>query len=549
MNRMKYIEIIIIVLVLSIAIISGYLLFGSNKEEIVFYLIGDKQIFIEAGFQYEEPGFVATNSKNEDLSQYVRIDNFVNSQQAGTYIVKYTLIKDDYKKEIIRNVVVIKKNDNYNLILNGDKEEKLLLGGTYIDKGCILYDENNNYVNASIEVKGEVNNNKVGVYKLVYSVYYNNSYYEISRNVEVYDLECEFVKELKDNKVNLVFHVNSKYFESVKLPNGSISTNNSFSYMVSLNGVYNFEIYDIYGNKKIKTIEVNEIINDLKCEGVVNRYGTNLNIVGLDKDKFSNFEWTINGIKYSGNNSYNISYKKISIASVVAKNDKQSFNMNCTIKNNLYYDFKYDPNNQKPVMKCNTYTENDRINLEEKLKNVILEAGYGTRAGVVEAARFLVGALDYKIPYLGPKSVNSVLGRYDKIGLNIANSNGWGCSVSGWTQGIDCTNFIRWAFIQAGLKVGYIYSTSNVYKLIDVVDQVRVGDLLLTPKNDSFSHVGIIIGIDDENIYVAESTTGKINALVVTTMKKNNLPKSGTLSMVKLYKYENNGNITAMWVS
>lgn len=546
---MKNFRIIIVFLILSIVIVAGYLLFGVEKEKITFYLIGNQQIFLEFGAEYEEMGFVAMNSKNEDLSQYVTIDKFINNQQAGNYIVKYTLTKDNYRKEIIRNVIVMERVISYHLSLNGDKNEKHLLGEAYIEKGCILYDDNNNRINVDVDVKGYVNQNKVGIYELVYSVLYDSMRYEISRNVEVYDLTWDYSKEIKDNKVNLLFHINSEYFKNVKLPDGSICTNSSFSYLVTLNGTYNFEVYDIYGNKKIITIEINEIINDLKCEGIVNRYGTNLNIVGIDKDKFSNFEWNIDGVKTNGKNSYNISYKKVSFASVIAKNDKQNFSMNCSITNNLYYDFKYDPNNQKPVMKCNTYTQNDRIILEEKLKNVILEAGYGTRAGVVEAARFLVGAFDYKIPYLGPKSVNSVLGKYEKIGLNIANSNGWGCSVSGWTQGIDCTNFVRWAFIQAGLKVGYIYSTANVYKLIETVDQIKVGDLLLTPNGSSFSHVGIIVGIDDENVYVAESTTGRINALVVTTLKKNNLPQSGALSRVKLYKYENEGNVTNMWVN
>ena len=88
-------------------------------------------------------------------------------------------------------------------------------------------------------------------------------------------------------------------------------------------------------------------------------------------------------------------------------------------------------------MTCNTYTAQDKATLDAKLKQVVAEAGRGTRAGVVAAARFLVGGLDYKVPYLGPKTVNTALGRYKKVGLNIGQDGAWGCSVSGWKQGMD----------------------------------------------------------------------------------------------------------------
>jgi cell wall-associated NlpC family hydrolase len=203
-------------------------------------------------------------------------------------------------------------------------------------------------------------------------------------------------------------------------------------------------------------------------------------------------------------------------------------------------------------MKCNTYTDTDRINLESKLKLAIEEAGYGTRAGVVEAARFLVGALDYKVPYLGPKKDDSSLGRYSKIGLNIGKKGAWGCLVSGWIQGMDCTNFVSWAFYQNGISM-HPYS-NNHFNIREVIDQIKVGDLLYSPcvstcKNDyKLSHVGIIIGIDDNYFYVAESTTGNINAIIVSKLDKRNLPEKDKFSRVNLYQYSSEGNVTNMWV-
>ena len=205
-------------------------------------------------------------------------------------------------------------------------------------------------------------------------------------------------------------------------------------------------------------------------------------------------------------------------------------------------------------MKCNTYTASDKTKYEKMMSDAINSVGYGTRAGVVEAARFLVGGLDYKVKYLGPKKVNSALGRYPKKGLNIGQAGAWGCSVSGWTQGMDCTNFVEWAFIQNGLSIsGGYYGTSNTYKTVNVVDKIRAGDFMLVPNNGqnankgNFIHIGIVVGVDKSAIYVAEATTGSIDAIVVTRIEKSNIGSS-RFKTVRLYNYPSDGNYSDMWL-
>lgn len=536
---------IIFVLILMIIVLIFCLIFKSKDDEITFYLIGNQQVFIGLGEQYYDLGFVATNSKEENLEQYVKVKSYINNNQVGTYVIKYVLTYNDFSKEISRIVRVVENvNDNYYLFLNGDKNEKYLLGEIYYDEGCIFYDKNANQISTNISVSGSVNTQSVGNYELIYSTKYNGINYEISRNVLVYDYKVDYIITNENNGKRISFYANDEYFNNVKLPDGTINDTNTFYYIVKENGVYNFEFYDVYENKKNIQVNITDIVSDLKCDGVIDRNGTSLSVTGTDKNKFNAFEWYFNGIK---NNSSTLSYKKSTTAHVIAKNDNQSIKIDCNIKNNLIYDFNYNLDTLKPLMQCKTYNENDKVVLEEKLKNSILEAGYGTRAGVVEAARFIVGVLEYRIPYLGPKKIDSSLGRYAKVGLNIANKNAWGCMVSGWTQGIDCTNFVSWAFIQAGLKLQNVYGSSNVYKIKDVVDRVRVGDLVLTPNGSSFSHVGIIVGIDINNFYVVEASGSK--GTILTKLSKNNLPNSGNLSKVKLYNYNQEGNLTNMWVS
>ena len=222
------------------------------------------------------------------------------------------------------------------------------------------------------------------------------------------------------------------------------------------------------------------------------------------------------------------------------------------------YTFKYVKNQlDKPVIRCKTYSAEDRVVLEDKLARAVEKVGYGTRAGVVEAARFLVGGLDYRIEYMGTKSVakdpSRDVGRYNKKGLNIGNSRGWGCQVSGFTQGMDCTNFVQWAFTNGGVKLGSAYSTNNTYPSTQVADKIKPGDLMLSPCysscrfEDKFSHVGIVIGVDDSNLYIAESTTGNINSIVISVYDKHNLPTKNKFSVAKLFNYPAEGKLTNMW--
>ena len=126
--------------------------------------------------------------------------------------------------------------------------------------------------------------------------------------------------------------------------------------------------------------------------------------------------------------------------------------------------------------------------------------------------------------------------------------------VSGWTQGMDCTNFVEWAFKQNGLEIqGGCYGTSNTYNTANVINKIRAGDFLLAPNNGSapnkgsFVHIGIVVGVDSNYIYVAEATTGSIDAIVVTRLEKNT-SASTKFKVTRLYNYPSDGNYSNMWL-
>ena len=162
----------------------------------------------------------------------------------------------------------------------------------------------------------------------------------------------------------------------------------------------------------------------------------------------------------------------------------------------------------------------------------------------------MIGGLNYKIPYLALKNTaidpDQILGLYNKIGLNVANSNAWGCKVNGLTQGMNSASFIKWAFINAGVTYDDNYITVDTKSNFD---KIKPGDIVLTACKDScgnnkYSNSGLVIGIESNKIFVAHFSS---NGITMTELNKSKLPKDGTFALVSLYDYANEGNLTDMW--
>ena len=110
-------------------------------------------------------------------------------------------------------------------------------------------------------------------------------------------------------------------------------------------------------------------------------------------------------------------------------------------------------NNEKQIVPCNRYTLEENILLDKILESRVLEAGFGTRAGVAAAARFLSLEFPYSIPYFnengrldshGTRPRVDAEGRYyhkglylnsykfkelDQSAITSGGPNIWGCLV------------------------------------------------------------------------------------------------------------------------
>lgn len=244
---------------------------------------------------------------------------------------------------------------------------------------------------------------------------------------------------------------------------------------------------------------------------------------------------------------------------------------------------------KKEIIQCNQYSKEESEELDKILAYRINTAGYKTRAAAVAAARFITLEFKYRIPYFyenGRVHESGVHfadgeGRYYKTGLYlhedkkkdiIASWRGpaiWGCPLTNLEDepgygyimgakkpnGLDCSGFVSWALLNAGFDPGdigagdtdYKYQMTKLGKFTPLTDdliksgKIRTGDLI-----NYWGHIGIIIGIDDDNIYVAESLPN-LGGLVAKKYQKTKIRNTFTHVVLMDEYYVNDGNLTNMW--
>lgn len=236
---------------------------------------------------------------------------------------------------------------------------------------------------------------------------------------------------------------------------------------------------------------------------------------------------------------------------------------------------------KKKYLSCNQFSTEENQVLDDILKEKIKSVGYKTRAGVVEAARFLTLDFPYRINYFyenGRQTTNNVdgEGRYYHKGLYLSKekytditgtSKGpkiWGCSLYSRPDkrkspnGLDCSGFVSWALLNGGFDVKDVGAGwSNNLDLTDYGDvrsvtlnlinsnKIKVGDLL--HSNRLGGHIGIIVGVDNNNYYVAQAIWYNPIGVVITKIKKEKLSSNFPHVVLMDNYYKKDGNITNMW--
>ena len=371
------------------------------------------------------------------------------------------------------------------------------------------------------------------------------------------DKKC--ILNYKDGINNIYIKYDDKIKNITKNKIYDLKVKNKNNIYIANNGEYNYFDHLIGKNKKLKfEIENEEIISF---------------------DKTGN----IKGLK-TGKSKLTVSYKDI------------SHSVNVIVSDLITSDYpRNDYDFSKNELECDTYSKEDNDLLDEILKDRINDAGYKTRAGAVEAARFLSLEFPYRIRYFsenGRGNTNQVEGegRYYQVGLYLDESRfsklkktmkgpaTWGCPL--WSNpskgkranGLDCSGYISWVLLNGGFDVGDI--GAGLASHLDLTDygervrftddvlnsgKIKVGDLLSSTGPEG-GHIAMIVGIDNDYIYVSESlwTPPNVSVTVVAYPKTSAVKKkSGSKYEVvnKRYYwvmlmdsyYKEDGNLTTLW--
>ena len=296
----------IIFIGLGCILILGLIFIFIGRKKISYYidLSGNREITIYKGDIYIEPGYTARDSKGNDLTDKVVVNNMIDISTIGTYEIIYTLNNTEVK----RIINVLEKPTGATIMyLKGSTTIYLKVGDTYQEPGYKVIDSVDGNLGDKVTVTGRVDTSKVGTYKLIYSVT-NNSGVTTSKQrvIVVMDSNISLTLNNEDytNKnVNINIYVMDNYFDYLILPNGNKVTSKSYTYEVSDNGEYKFIIYNKLGEKTEKTIRVKNIDKVSPTGSCSGTYGNGKsNITIKSSDNIGIQKYVIDGVSYVSNN-------------------------------------------------------------------------------------------------------------------------------------------------------------------------------------------------------------------------------------------------------
>ena len=232
-----------------------------------------------------------------------------------------------------------------------------------------------------------------------------------------------------------------------------------------------------------------------------------------------------------------------------------------------------DPN--KPYVPCGGFTKEENDYLDEILATKVKDRGYHTRAGAVEAARFLTMQFPYhmvyfnengRLPYCDGEGRFYHEGlyldesRYDVLQASVYGPATWGCSIFAEPLGdyqnnsLDCSGFVIWVLVNGGFDPGDIGAgpMSGSYDCSDLgehhaiteesLDEVKVGDLF-----SEEGHIAILMGYKDGIYYIAESNAGiHVRAKGWTKQELINSAFNFWEDMDEFYEYQD-GKLDPYW--
>ena len=138
----------------------------------VITLLGDNPRVISCKEEYIEPGYIALDPEDGDLTEEVIVTSDLNNQEPGTYQIEYKVTDRDLENPqttIVYRTVVVVDNDDPTVILSGRNPLPWRLGTPWSEPGYTAIDPCWGDVTVLTEVVGVVDVNTPGMYVITYT--------------------------------------------------------------------------------------------------------------------------------------------------------------------------------------------------------------------------------------------------------------------------------------------------------------------------------------------------------------------------------------------
>ena len=175
---------------------------------------GVKDVTLLVGDSYVEPGFVATDNEDGDISfdvvatpDVVNAPQLINTASPRTVTVAYDVVDSagNLADTVYRTIsVLVPDTTPPQISLQGSNPLYIEQGSAYIEAGATAQDDRDGDISARITITGSVNVNATGTYNLRYNVSDNagNAASTITRSVIVQDTSAPIISLLGANPLS-----------------------------------------------------------------------------------------------------------------------------------------------------------------------------------------------------------------------------------------------------------------------------------------------------------------------------------------------------------
>ena len=126
---------------------------------------------VEAGSEFSDPGYTATDNYDGDLTDKVSVTGAVDTSKPGDYEIKYSVADSSKNEGEVKRTVHVTDTTAPQIKLSGDDFMSVKKGDKYSDPGYTATDNCDGDITESVKVSGDkVDKDKAGKYTVTYEV-------------------------------------------------------------------------------------------------------------------------------------------------------------------------------------------------------------------------------------------------------------------------------------------------------------------------------------------------------------------------------------------